>query len=495
MATNDFSLKAVLSAVDNISPTLKNVQRNMRTLDRSFKDVTEKAGALALKISAPVMALAGASGMTLKNAVSDFVALGTSIDAAAKRAGIGVEALQKLRLAAELGGSSAEKMDDALSELGIKMGEALAGKNEEALSLFRQMGIALTDSTGRARSAAVVMRELSEAMRINQDNADRLRVLNVLLGGDTAKQLLPVLADGADGLDRMAARAEELGIVLSQADVDASVKLSERFTLFGRVVDSVTTKIGAGISPTLIKLTDQVQAAVIANKDLIATQVNRFLEAVSESVSKIDFGKVIDGFFSFARMVADAIESVGGFKTILMVVGGILAGKLLVDIAGVVTAVAGLGKALYALTGPWGVILAAAAGLFAWLYEHVEGFRTVVDGIKATLVEGFGGKWMENIRAAWDGLKNYITWIFDRITAAIPDWMKDFFCGSVTVNAPAANAKALDPIRPEVASMRGDMSIRVTAENGALARVDGMSGENMNLSAQTIDAYSFAGTD
>ena len=42
-----------------------------------------------------------------------------------------------LRGAAELGGASADDMDDALTELGLKMKEALIGENENALKSFQ----------------------------------------------------------------------------------------------------------------------------------------------------------------------------------------------------------------------------------------------------------------------------------------------------------------------------------------------------------------------
>lgn len=493
-----YSLKAVLSCVDNLSPTFDKVRKKLKVVDRSFADVTEQVSGLALKLAAPLAALAGASGLSLSNAVTGFVELGTSIDAAAKRAGIGVEALQKLRLAAELGGSSADDMDDALSELSLKMGEALAGDNEDATKLFKEMGIAIADSSGKARNAAVVMRELAEAMKVNANNADRLRALDVLLGGDVGKRLLPVLQDGAAGLDSMAKRADELGIVLDATDVKASVDLSESFTLFGKVLDSVTAKIGAGVAPVLIRLIDQIQRAVIANKDLIATQLEKFFVAVSDAISNVDFSEVIEGVFDAARGFFAAIDAIGGFKTIVYATGLILGAQLLANLIHVTTAVVGLSKAVWALTGPWGVVLAGATALFAYCYSEFEGFRAWCEDIGGAVMDliagNFGGA-AERIREAWEELKTFFAGIFDWIESkvkAIPMGIVNLF----TPDSGIAPVPALSsPIPSTQEAMQGRLDIRVTTDQGTSARIENMQTRGGDIRAETQSNYTFVGTD
>ena len=96
-----------------------------------------------------------------------------------------------MRGAAELGGASADDMDDALTELGLKMKEALIGENENALKKSsNQLGIKLKDTSGKARNVAEVMRDLAEGIRVNTDATDRLRIVDVLLGGDVGKRLI-----------------------------------------------------------------------------------------------------------------------------------------------------------------------------------------------------------------------------------------------------------------------------------------------------------------
>ena len=185
MATGQsYSLKTVLSAVDNLSPVLKDVRKNLKTVDRSFANVTRSAGELASKLAIPLTALAGAGAFSISNSVQSFTALADSIDKAAIRAGVGVGALQSLRLAAELGGMSTEQMDSALAKLSYTMGQAARGENKNLAYLFNQLGIKLKGANGEVRNGAVVMRELAEAIRLNESPSTRLQILTAAFGDD-----------------------------------------------------------------------------------------------------------------------------------------------------------------------------------------------------------------------------------------------------------------------------------------------------------------------
>ena len=82
-SSQNFSLKAVLSCVDNLSPTFKKVERNLKKVDRAFGNVVDSVANVAGKLAAPLAALAGAGAFSLQDAVGNFMRLGDSIDKAA----------------------------------------------------------------------------------------------------------------------------------------------------------------------------------------------------------------------------------------------------------------------------------------------------------------------------------------------------------------------------------------------------------------------------
>ena len=498
-SAQDYSLKAVLSCTDNLSPVFKKVRTNLRGLDRSFKNVVDSVSAVAGKLMLPLGALAGTGVFSLNTAIQKFADLGASVSQAAARAGIATGALQKLRLAAELGGASAEDMDDAVSELALKMSEALAGQNEDALQIFRALGIELQDTSGRTRNAAVVMRELSEAIRINTDSAERLRIVDILLGGDVGKRLIPVLEQGARGLDDMAAEAERLGIVMSQDDVKASAELRKTMTVFGHVVDSVSASIGSKLAPVLMQLVGHVQVAIVANKEFIATRVQEFVKEFAAVIEKVDFGDLIDDVLDFTRSVIDAVSAIGGFKTIAYAIAGIFGANLAANLLSVAGALGSLAKAAYALTGPWGMVAAGVAALAVVVYENFDDIKTWVSEAADWISSAFDAA-ADKVMQVWTGVKDFFKGIVDWITEKVSP-IANLFSGLFStqprsvvqpaVNRPLSPAGGLTALERD--RMRGEMVIRVEAAGGARAQVDYMNAAGLNLEANVSGQYGMDG--
>ena len=474
MADNQkYSLKAVLGCVDNLSPTLKKVQKNLKSVDRSFKNVVDSTAALATKLMVPITALAGAGVFSLSKAVDNFTSLGDSIDKASQRAGIGVGALQKFRLAAELGGASVEQMDDALAKLNLKMGEALTGKSEDAANLFKTLGIALKDSSGKVRNSAEVMRDLAEAIKVNADQTDRMLILNTLLGDNLAKMLIPVLSGGAEALDEVSAKAEKLGIVMSEADSKAAAELTDAMTLFNKVTLSLQSTIASKLSPVLIDLIENFQSIIIENKELLATNIEKFVRDLSEGIKSIKWDEVIKCTFEFFKTLSNVIDAIGGFKTILYAVGAVIGASFVSNLVSITTALIGMSKAVYALMGPWGI----AIGL-------VTTYLAYFDEINSACYEA-GKAVREFIGGAFD-------WVMKKISPVI-DLLQGFFGFGGSIDAKVtAQGQAVLPQTPLLGEgMNGQITVRVEATDGSRARVEDMRSTGGELRAETTGSYSY----
>ena len=59
MAGKEYSLKAVLSATDKISPALKKIDANFGKIGRSFSALGKSSAALASKFALPLTVLGG----------------------------------------------------------------------------------------------------------------------------------------------------------------------------------------------------------------------------------------------------------------------------------------------------------------------------------------------------------------------------------------------------------------------------------------------------
>lgn len=87
------------------------------------------------------------------------------VSAASRQLGIPVEALSRLRFAAESVGVGFDHLRDGMTKLASKIGEAADDAGSEAARAFEAMGVAVQDANGRVRPLGEVFREVSERFR------------------------------------------------------------------------------------------------------------------------------------------------------------------------------------------------------------------------------------------------------------------------------------------------------------------------------------------
>ncbi len=513
MAGKEYSLKAILSATDKISPALKKIDSNFGKLGRSFSALGKSSAALAGKFALPLTVLGGVGGFSLKSAMDKFTSLGDSIDKASKRAGVSAASLQKLRYAAGLGGMSAEQMDQALVKLTYNMGKAARGENKELAAIFKRLGVSLKDSKGNIRDAADVMSNLAQAVKNNESPAVRLRILTAAVGDDLAKQLIPVLESGAAGLDDMGGEAEKLGIVMSDKMVADSAHLTNTLSKFSQVLDGVSATIGASLAPIIESIVKRLQDWIVANKDLIAQRLEKIFEKISSAIAQINFEAVVNGIFNCIDGFMKFVDSIGGWDTIIKGFGAAIGLMLAGNMISLGQSLYGVGASFVSAFGPWGVILAGAVAagvalwknwdeITAWFEKTFPDLSKVLSG----LPEGFSIAWdnaCKNIRALWDGLcatwdsiKNTFSW------EGIKGSAKKMLGFSAQEN-PQAQAPMLDS--SQVSSMTqglmgprteidNQLTVRVEVPQGLNAQVEKTDSNGGNMRAETGN-YAFVGAD
>lgn len=148
-----------------------------------------------LSVSAVV---AGAT--TLSRYQSSIDALGSELVDMSGRANVSIEALQRLRFAADQNGASAQGMDLALIKLNKAMGEARGG-SAEMQRAFKSLGLLELVQSG-ARTDQV-MTALADSFAQVKDPALQAAVASKIMG-KTADELIPLLSGGSAELIKLA---------------------------------------------------------------------------------------------------------------------------------------------------------------------------------------------------------------------------------------------------------------------------------------------------
>ena len=240
----------------------------MRGLATSVNDVGRELAGIGAKFAA----IGGAAAGGMIAATVAFGSAGSALLDMSKKTGLSVESLSKLGFAAEQNGATLEDVSKGVINLNRSFAEASSG-SKEATAAFARLGLSMAQISGMSPEER--FRAIVGALAAIPDPAVRA-ALAMQLFGKAGVQLLPMIADGTAGLDEMARKAEELGIVMSTDSAKSANAFGSALTSMHRAVGAISNAIGSALAPSLTEIAKilTINAAAIAryldkNKDLV----------------------------------------------------------------------------------------------------------------------------------------------------------------------------------------------------------------------------------
>lgn len=319
--SDNWQLKAILSAVDKMSPVLKSITATAKTTRKYVGDVGSSAVNLAGKIGMPLGlitgALAGFSVVGLKQTVGNFAALGDEVHKSAQRIGVSVDEYQRIKYVAGQSGVSAEELGSSMGRLNKNIAEVATGKGQDLAALFHKANISMRGANGQLRSATELLPELAALFARNGNAAVQARMGNAVFG-KSWQALAPLLQGGKEGIDELNARYKMLGISVEENGIIAGEKFGDQMDDMNQVMRSYGNTITSKLLPVLAPMLEGMIKWAVANKDLITTKITKFIEDIAISLGKVNWTDVIDGIGSFISGIKDFIEFVGGAKNALI---------------------------------------------------------------------------------------------------------------------------------------------------------------------------------
>lgn len=547
MAGKTYNLKTILSVVDRLSPTLKSVGAiakktagNIDALKAAAKgvgaactDLSDRAGLVsramgnlgtaagltkkrmqtAAKAVAGVFATAVAASVHAAVAFSEYA---SALSDASKRSGVAVEALQKLRYAADSNGSSAATMDAALIKLNGTLYDAAHGKNKNAALLFRTLGISIRGANGEARNAADVLPQLAEGFRRNENASVRTRMAMDLFGKSGA-ELLPLLSQGSAAFDEASRRAKKYGFTVSTSAVDAGASLNDSLSDLKINLNATVGTIAGALTPAITDLANSFMEWTAANRDWIAQDLAGAFSMFANIAKGGRLKHLVELLGAIAVWWA-TLKAMRIAKGIYSV--GVAIASLTPAVLSFAKALTPVATAAWAAFGPIGVAAglaaAAIAGLSYVVYTNMDSIRAfigkcceAISGAYDAACEAIGAainrviSYVGVIKNAWGGIVGWFSSLWARvedifagavkqIRSLVPQWMMDFFTqpGAKTNfrfsgepdsdNAPAWTSSAMpwdrqsaaEILRPNASAMsasgtvRGAVDINVHTDDG-----------------------------
>jgi hypothetical protein len=243
------------------------------------------------------------------------------VQVAANRAGETVERMQSLAFATNTVGISLEKLGDIAKDTNEKIGEFLVTGGGGFVDFVDVMKL----SGAEARAAALEFQNMS-GPDVLQEMVKRMEAAGVsgqqmsfALEGvaSDATDLIPLLRDGAKGLNELTGQFEELGLVLTQEQLD-------RIKEVGREFSNLTATFSAEGRALIAEYSDEIiiaiQSAVLLGTktidalNLIATGWGNLIEISQAAISDLINGTdtLAETIEARANQTKEAIESLLG---------------------------------------------------------------------------------------------------------------------------------------------------------------------------------------
>ena len=226
----------------------------------------------------------------------------SSLGEVASQLGVTTKALQEYRYAATQAGIDQGEMDQALAQLTKRLGAAANGAKAPTAAL-EKLGVSLRDANGRVIDAGEAIPLIAEGLKGLASPAERAAVL-VDLFGKAGQKLAPLLEGGAAGVNNLRNAAHELGIVLSDEQIQKADDTADKLAAMKQVLEARIAGAVADNADAILALVDALVKLVSAAGNAVSAW-NKWRNAVgganamdeNQRIRSANRGDTVNGSF------------------------------------------------------------------------------------------------------------------------------------------------------------------------------------------------------
>jgi hypothetical protein len=346
--------------------------------------------------------------------------VGSALADMSDRTGMSIESLSAFQFALGQTGATLEDMETAIKKM------QKASQADDAGKTFGKLGIAIDDFKKMDPHEQMVM--LSEAIGTMTDPAKKTAAALEIFGKAGTK-LLPLFVGGADGMQGLLEKAEDLGLVMSTKDALAAEKFGDALDTMKSIASRAMVLLGSGLIPSLQNTADgimncskKVMQWISDNRGLVVSIATGAAAFIALDIAVIGLGVTISAFGIVLGAIASAFAIAA--KSVLFLAAN---WKLL----------------LAAIAG--GSVLKALASSFASTFTKIVGDAKEAGG---AIVEALGagnlqGAWevsaaffkltwarsFEWFKKQWDEISTFVQLVWNNVTATLAARMGDALSG------------------------------------------------------------------
>ncbi|MBS7546250.1 phage tail tape measure protein [Ancylobacter oerskovii] len=404
------SLKKVAADVGGVSVAFQGVGRSLGGVGHGLQSVAwnfAAVGSLAALAAVSAAAYFGTVATAAYTAAKSFATTGAEASDMAVRLGTSVVALQEWRYAASASGTTSAVLDRGLGQLQKTMADVSRGKAKDAAALFRKLGVSVKDAKGHIKPLETILPQLAQAFEKNKDPAMRARMALALFG-ESGAQLVPMLSDGRQGLEELAAKARQLGIIIPEGDVKRAKSLKDSLEELSIAGQGLGISIGSKLQPVLEPMIQDFTKWLEVNRDWVGLKLEQAVIGLRDAFAGFDLQDAIAQTERGFKRIDDLVTTAGAnWKFVFGGLAALIAAPLVAPLVQLAVAVGRVGFAITSAggalvaAGGWPVILGLLA--IAGALKNWDEFSAGVERIWSGFGKLFQGDIFGAIKDIWGG--------------------------------------------------------------------------------------------
>ena len=275
-----------------LSTDATNMERGLHRAEGSIR----KFGATVSSIGMVGFTAASAAIGAIVSNVHVFGSMGSEMEELSLKTGMSVEMLSEMKHVLAMSGVSVESFEVAVKKMNSTLNKADQKGGSKSLE-----SLGLSIKSLMAMSPEDRFMTLAEALSKVSDSG-RKSALAVEFFGRGGTKMLPMLADGADGIQALREEAEKLGLTMSGESAASAYELERGMKTLWEQLKMVSFQIGAELAPYIMQLINRakeilshVRAWVHQNAGLIISTVKLLVAIAGVSLAVMVLGEAIQG--------------------------------------------------------------------------------------------------------------------------------------------------------------------------------------------------------
>jgi len=240
-------LISVGDAVLKLGVDTKDLDKGMQNVGNTIKKHQKAIGIAAVAAGGAILAAGALS-------VKTYAEMGDAVQKMSFKIGFSTEALSEWRHVLEINGTTLETLQKAVKTMSGAIIDADSGL-ETYLRAFRQIGIEIEDLMGLSPEEQFQM--IASAIAELEDETLKMAIATDIFGRG-GLELLPTLAQGADGIAALRQEAHDLGIVFDQEAANKAAALTDAMHRMDEATSGVKMAIAEQLIPALMPLIDNI---------------------------------------------------------------------------------------------------------------------------------------------------------------------------------------------------------------------------------------------